>query len=222
MSAPVAGKFQDHYAVLEIDYKSDAGMIQHSYTKLAQKYHRDNTETGDEEKFAAVNLAYEVLSDPALKADFDKIKGINQEGAAVIFSGVGFFGALAREASLRAAIMCVLYDRRRLRPFTPSLSMRILEGMMEASTEELSFALWYLKQRSLVSSDDKSSLQITVDGMDFLERNKPLPELVLLFVKPASMAPPPGLAALAKATAHEPAAETESVSKFLNRALARK
>ena len=173
MSAPVAGKFQDHYAVLEIDYKSDAGMIQHSYTKLAQKYHRDNTETGDEEKFAAVNLAYEVLSDPALKADFDKIKGINQEGAAVIFSGVGFFGALAREASLRAAIMCVLYDRRRLRPFTPSLSMRILEGMMEASTEELSFALWYLKQRSFATDDDFPVLPSVIDIWCCPSSNRP-------------------------------------------------
>lgn len=218
MSASSAGKFQDHYAILDVDYKADSEAIQNAYSKLAQKYHPDNPESGDEEKLEAVNLAYEVLSDPGLKADFDKIKGINQD-VSVKFTGVAFFGALGREAALRAAILCVLYDRRRLKPFSPSISMRIMESMMEAASEELSFALWYLKQRNLVNSDDKSALQITVDGMDYLESSKPLPELILPFIKPSSMEAPP---ALVKKPVPVPAAEPESVSKFLNRALARR
>ena len=57
-------KFQDHYDVLGIDPKSDSETLQNAYAELAQKYHPNNPDTGDQEAFDAVNAAYEVLSDP--------------------------------------------------------------------------------------------------------------------------------------------------------------
>jgi hypothetical protein len=189
MSAPIAGKFQDHYKVLDIDAKSDSETIAKAYGKLAQKYHPRNAETGDQTKFDAVNLAYEVLSDPALRAEFDKLKGGGEEKAEFNFSGLEFFTALGRETALRATLLCILYDRRRLKPFTPGLSMRRVEAMLETTSEGLNFALWYLKQRSLVTSDDKSNLLITVEGMDYLETNPPTPEMVMPLVKAVGLAP---------------------------------
>ncbi len=189
MSSSSAAKFQDHYALLNLDPKSNSETIQAAYTKLAQKYHPGNTDTGNAEKFEAVNLAYEVLSDPELRKGFDKLKGVDTGGDPK-FSGLEFFEAMGRGTGLRSALLCLLYDRRRTRPFTPSLSMRHIENMLMAVPEELNFALWYLKQRSLVINDDKSSLQITVDGMDALEANRPSPELVMPFFKPGAMAAP--------------------------------
>lgn len=183
MSAPLAGKFQDHYAILGLDPKSDSETIQRVYGKLAQKYHPNNPETGDKEKFESVNAAYEVLCDPLLRREFDKLKGINQEEGTPKFSGLAFFDMLGRESVLRSALLCVLYDRRLTKPFTPSLSLRHLENILDATSEEVSSALWYLKQRGFASSDDKSSLQITVDGMDFLEGSKPSPEAVLRLIR---------------------------------------
>jgi curved DNA-binding protein CbpA len=211
MSAPLAGKFQDHYAVLEIDPKSDSETIQRAYAKLAQKYRPNNSATADAEMFEAVNMAYETLSDPELRSVFDKLKGIGQDEGGPKFSGVEFFDALGREAVRRAAILCVLYDRRLTKPSAPSLSMRHLELIVEATAAELSSALWYLKQRGLAASDDKSSLQITVAGMDFLESTRPLPEEVMPFIKEAAIA-------VARA---QPARGSESVLSTLNRALAR-
>ena len=187
MSAPLAGKFQDHYAVLGIEPKSDSDTVQSAYAKLAQKYN-PNSPTADAEKFAAANMAYEILADPELRREFDKLKGVGQEEGPPKFSGLAFFDSLGRDSVLRGALLCVLYDRRRTKPFTPSLSMRNLENTLEVTTEELGAALWYLKQRGLVSSDDKSSLQITVDGMDFLANNKPSPDAVMEFIKPAAIA----------------------------------
>lgn len=188
MSAPLAGKFQDHYAVLGIEAKSSSETIQQAYARLAKKYHPNNAVTGSAEMFEAVNKAYETLADPQLRAMFDKVKGGGQEDGNPTFSGVEFFDALGREGLRRAAILCVLYDRRLRKPSAPSLSMRHLELMVEATEAELSLALWYLKQRGLAASDDKSSLQITVDGMDFLETNKPLPEDVMVFIKASATA----------------------------------
>jgi curved DNA-binding protein CbpA len=187
MSAPLASKFQDHYAILEIDPKSDSEAIQRAYSKLAQKYHPNNSATGSAQMFEAINAAYETLADPELRGIFDKVKGLGQEEGGPKFSGLEFFDALGREALRRSAILCVLYDRRLSKPSAPSFSMRNLEIMVEATAAELSSALWYLKQRGLAASDDKSSLLITVDGMDFLESKRPSPEDVMAFIKPAAI-----------------------------------
>ena len=212
MSGSAAGKFQDHYAVLGIDPKSGSEAIQQAYSKLAQKYHPNNTSTGSQEMFEAINMAYETLLDPQLRGIFDKLKGVGQEESNPKFSGVEFFDALGREALRRTAILCVLYDRRLTKPSAPSLSMRHLEIIVEATAAELSSALWYLKQRGLAASDDKSSLQITVDGMDFLESKKPLAEDVMAFIKSA---------AIAGAPAPLKRGGGESVMATLNRALSR-
>jgi len=244
MSAPLAGKFQDHYALLGIDPKSDSDAIRAAYTKAAAKYNPGNPDTGSQEKFDAVNLAFEVLSDPALRREFDKIKGVDQDDGKARFSGLEFFNALGRETNLRVALLCVLYDRRRTKPFTPSLSMRDIENTLQATQEEFSFALWYLKQRGLAGQDDKSSLLITVEGMDFLEQNRPDPEAVMPFIKAGALAPPAKAAAHKASASHavapvEPVraepepketlleklppkpAEPESVQNFMRRARAR-
>ncbi len=212
MSSSAPGKFQDHYAVLGVDPKSDSETIQQAYAKLAQRYNPKNSATADAEKFEAINLAYEVLSDAELRSGFDKLKGVGQENTPK-FSGPGFFDALGRETLMRSAVLCILYDRRRTKPSTPSLSMRRLENILDATTDELTSVLWYLKQRGLVASDDKSSLQITVDGMDFLESRKPSPDEVMPFIKPDGLAQPPS-----KPVQSNQPAQPESILSVMNRA----
>ena len=189
MSAPLAGKFQDHYKVLGIEPKANLDSIHQAYGKLAEKYHPRNDKTGDQAMFDAINIAYEVLCDSGLRSEFDKLKG-GEEKAEFKFSGLDFFAALGDETALRAALLCLLYDCRRLKPFTPGLSMRRVENILECTSERLNFALWYLKQRNLVTNDDKSNLLITVEGMDYLETNPPTPETIMRLVKAAGLAIP--------------------------------
>lgn len=186
MSSAAAGKFQDHYEVLGVEHKATTDAIQIAYLRLADKYHPKTGEVPSPEKYESVTLAFEVLSDPDLRLDFNKLKGIGEEDKPK-FSGLPFFEAYRRDSHLRVGLLCVLYDRRRSKPFTPALSMRHLEQIFGASTQELNFALWYLKQRELVMADDKSSLQITVAGMDYLEDNPASPELVMPMLKPSGV-----------------------------------
>jgi curved DNA-binding protein CbpA len=227
MSAPVAGKFQDHYAILGVDPKANSETIQAAYAKLAERYRLDNPVTGNPEKFDSVNLAFEILCDASLRAEFDKIKGIDQDDGKPQFSGLEFFNALGRQTGLRAALLSVLYERRQKKPYRPAMSMRHLDGMLAATIDEMSFALWYLKQRGLVQSDDKSNLQITVQGMDFLEDKRPDAELVLPFIKPSALGSPsaasPAVNSLQlQKLAAKTGEEQESVSNVVNRALARR
>jgi len=220
MSAPLAGKFQDHYSVLEIDPKSNLDVIQKAYGQLSKKFHPDTPETGNKQKFDAVNLAYEILSDTTLRHQFDQLKGLGKEEAPKF--SADFFDQLAHGTGLRAAILCVLYDRRRTKPRTPGISMRHLEGMLQTTNEQLALTLWYLKSRSLAASDDKSNVQITVEGIDFLEANQPVPEIVLPFINPGSLAKPQETPiTVPKKSAATVASEFESVRDRLTRALAR-
>lgn len=183
MSTPLAGKFQDHYDVLGVKPDADSEIIHRAYQALALKYHANNKETASKDRYDAVTQAYEVLTDPVTRRVFDSVRGGGEQKAAPTFNGARFFDCIRREESRRRAVLCVLYDRRRENPFTPSLSMRLLEGLLKVTSEELNFTIWFLKQRSFVISDDRSALQITVEGMKFLEDNLPAPEDIAPFLK---------------------------------------
>ncbi|MDP2999295.1 MAG: DnaJ domain-containing protein [Bryobacterales bacterium] len=190
MSTSAGGKFQDHYSVLGVEPKSDSEVIHRAYSALAARFHPDNELTRDKARFAAVTLAYEVLSDPEARAVFDAIRRSPGHESAPQFGGTKFFDAIVSEAARRMVILCVLYDRRQQKPFTPSLAVRQLEVMLTVSLEEMNFTLWYLKQRGLVKADDTSSLLITVEGMDYLEKNLPSIDTILPFLKPAGRQQP--------------------------------
>lgn len=61
------------YETLEINENSSADEIKKAYRKLARKYHPDvNKDSGAEEKFKEINAAYEVLSNPEKKQQYDQ------------------------------------------------------------------------------------------------------------------------------------------------------
>lgn len=61
------------YETLEINENASADEIKKAYRKLARKYHPDvNKEKDAEEKFKEINAAYEVLSDPEKKQQYDQ------------------------------------------------------------------------------------------------------------------------------------------------------
>jgi curved DNA-binding protein CbpA len=183
MSAPVAGKFQDHYQVLGVEPNANSETIHAAYSRLASKYHPRNTETANKEKYDAVTLAYEVLSDPATRKIFDSVRQGPEKEAPPQFDGVEFFHELAKERLRRQCLLCLLYDRRKRKPTIPGLSLRQVESMMEITPDELLFSSWYLKQTGLIASDDKSNLMITVRGMDYLEENQPEAQSILALLR---------------------------------------
>lgn len=90
---------KDYYAVLGVDKSASAADIKKAYRKLAQKYHPDANQ-GDaksEERFKEVSAAYDVLSDPKQKEEYDRIRemvaaGGFRAGGPGGFGGFGGFG----------------------------------------------------------------------------------------------------------------------------------
>ncbi len=62
----------DFYLILGVSRDADQETIKRKYRKLAKKYHPDKGHSSDEEKFKQVNEAYEVLSDEAKRAAYDR------------------------------------------------------------------------------------------------------------------------------------------------------
>ena len=58
-------QFKDYYETLGLEPSAGEAEIKTAYRRLARKYHPDvSKEAGAEEKFKAVNEAYEALRDP--------------------------------------------------------------------------------------------------------------------------------------------------------------
>ncbi len=68
-------EFKDYYKVLGVEAGAGEAEIKASYRRLARKFHPDvSKEAGAEEKFKAVNEAYEVLRDAKKRAAYDQLR----------------------------------------------------------------------------------------------------------------------------------------------------
>ncbi len=68
-------QFKDYYEALGVDASAGEAEIKTAYRRLARKYHPDvSKEAGAEERFKAINEAYEVLRDKEKRAAYDQLK----------------------------------------------------------------------------------------------------------------------------------------------------
>jgi molecular chaperone DnaJ len=85
---------KDFYKVLGVDKKSTPDEIKKKYRALARDLHPDKTsgDTALEEKFKAVSEAYDILSDPKKRAEYDEARSLFERGGFRAPTGGGFQG----------------------------------------------------------------------------------------------------------------------------------
>jgi hypothetical protein len=163
----------DYYELLQISPNADNETIHRVYRYLAARFHPDNATTGDALKFQLVKTAYEVLSHPTRRTEFDAARrGLPSRPVPPLSSSIDFMDQLEGELNRRLAVIAVLYYRRRVSPHHPDVTLADVEERMGFPRDYLDFTLWYLVKKNYVSRADNATFALTAEGVDFVERER--------------------------------------------------
>jgi curved DNA-binding protein len=164
----------DLYEILQVSRRAHPVIVTKAYRLLAALYHPDNKRTGNTERFQEVIEAAKVLTDPVLRAAYDR--ELFDADAVQVSRGNGLPAevAVARplgsrdERTQRQTLLQALYHMRRNRPSQPDLSLIVVLELLDCSVEDAQFTLWYLRGKKLIETTD-AGWAITVAGVDLVE-----------------------------------------------------
>ena len=170
-SAEAPAFSSDYYSFLQISPNAESETIHRIYRFLASRFHPDNPETGDPEKFLLLKHAFETLSDPNSRAEYDaSLKGRAAEPMPAM-EGVDFLDGIEGEVNRRLAVLSILYERRRVDSEHPHVSLVEMENRMSFPREYLDFTTWYLRSKKYITREDNSDFALTALGVDYIEAN---------------------------------------------------
>ena len=162
----------DHYETLQISPNADAEMIQRAYRLLAQRFHPDNQQTGNAQRFREMSEAYNVLSHPERRAQYDvQHQQQRKDRWRLVTNGTRIENTFHMQHAMRLTILEVLYTRRHTEPDKPSIFPVELAELVGVAREQLEFTLWFLLQKGFVQRTDNSHMAVTVAGAEYLEEN---------------------------------------------------
>ena len=165
--------FVDYYELLQVSPNAEPEAIRRIHRLLAARYHPDNVETGNTERFLLLNEAYSTLSDPEKRQAYDTKHHLRQTQSLPVFEMKEFVEGVEGEVNRRMGILTLLYQRRRQYAEDPGYSLLEFENLMGFPREHLEFAFWFLRGNQHIQMADNSDSVITTAGVKFLEENLP-------------------------------------------------
>lgn len=167
--APAPDAEEDYYEVLQISCNADQETVHRVFRMLAQRYHPDNRDSGNEEAFKRVVSAYRVLSNPEERAAYDaKHAGIRRRRWRIFDQAQAPAGVEA-ERRKRSGILSLLYAQRINDPDRPFVTIHELEDVLGCPRYHLQVSLWYLKEKGYIGRTDDGRYLITCAGVDAAE-----------------------------------------------------
>ena len=158
--------FVDYYEILQVGQNADLETIERVFRLLAKRYHPDNSESGNDERFREVHDAFEVLADSELRAEYDVQYDRNKSLQWSIFEQGSAIGGQEEDRRIFRGVLALLYAARRKNPRSGGLGAVDLERMLGVPREHLEFPNWYLKKKGWVEVLDSGQFAITVEGID--------------------------------------------------------
>src|SRR5580693_488596 len=162
----------DYYEFLQISPNAEPDTIHRVYRFLAVRLHPDNPETGDAEKFFLLKQAYDVLSNPTRRAEYDAAYKKEGQQPVPLSTSIDFMDSLEGELNRRLGVLAVLYIQRRTNPYSPEVSLLEIEMRMGFPRDYLEFTAWYLRNKGYITRADNSDFTLTAEGVDFVEAER--------------------------------------------------
>lgn len=178
-------EFIDYYELMQISPNAEAETIQRVFRMLAARYHPDNSQTGDGERFLLLTQAYRVLSDLETRRRYDQEYQAQRTQPLPVFESKEFSLGVDGEANRRMGILCLLYHKRRTNPDDSGYSLLEFEKLMSFPREHLIFTVWYLREKGYVCEIENSDIVITAEGVDYVEKNLPSNRVLYKLLKAA-------------------------------------
>jgi len=181
----------DYYEFLQISPNAEPDTIHRVYRFLAARLHPDNPNTGDPEKFFLLKQAYDVLSNPERRAEYDAAREADPSHEVPLSTTIDFMDSMEGELNRRLALLAVLYIQRRMNPNNPEVSLHEVERRMGFPRDYLDFTTWYLRNKGYITRADNSDFCLTADGVDFVESQRVhIPILNKLLTAGSASTPP--------------------------------
>ncbi len=165
-------KTLNHYEFLQISPNAEPETIHRVFRFLAARLHPDNPDTGDSDRFSQLKQAYDVLSSPVLRAEYDAARDGEEGNPDPLSNSVDFMDSTEGELNRRVAVLALLYHRRRTNPSSPEVSLMEVEIHMGFPRDYLEFTTWYLQKKGYITRADNSAFTLTADGVDFVESQR--------------------------------------------------
>jgi len=154
--------------MLQLSPNASSETVERVYRLLAKRYHPDNQDTGDAQKFSEVHTAYELLSNPERRASYDTTYDAHRGDTWRIFDQDTATDDREQDRRVFHGILSLLYVARRRDPQHGGLGAVTLERTLGCPREHLAFPLWYLKSHGWIETLDNGQIAITVHGIDKL------------------------------------------------------
>lgn len=156
----------DYYDILQLSARADQETIERVYRLLAKRYHPDNKNSGDEQKFNSLTEAYRALSDPVKRAAYDARheNGNGQQWA--LFSSTPPSEGADEDRRIYQAVLSILYTTRRRDANNAAVGVVHLEKMLGVPEKHLEFHIWYLKEKKWIERNENGGFVITAQGVD--------------------------------------------------------
>jgi curved DNA-binding protein CbpA len=161
--------FVDYYEVLQISPNAEYETIQRVFRLLAQRYHPDNRESGNEQTFQLLLKAYQELGDPTRRAAYDAHHREQVRLTWQIFDQDAAPQGRDAERRKRSGILGLLYRKRQTTPAQPGMNIREMEDLLGIPKEHLEFSLWYLKETGDIRPGDNGRYMISAKGVESYE-----------------------------------------------------
>lgn len=158
--------FIDFYDLLGLEPDADLRAIEHAFRTLARRYHPDNRETGDRERFELILRAHDTLRDPVERVRYDIEHDRNVRRETIIIEECVEDTGVGDDLEIQRRMLTLFYGRRRRDVREPGIGDAELASLLGRPIEHIEFNLWYMEEKRWIRKLETGAFAITAEGVD--------------------------------------------------------